>query len=284
MNQNTFRFPSFLTALQELGSRARHTLRDVATPPRFAAIRSQESLPVLIFRQDLLLRRRSDTLDSTQQELHAAALAAAAAQISGIIISPGETFSFWQAMGRPASRHRLPQDAVRACGPESIAQLIHWLAVHGPLVPVEQHCPEPLEDRCPNPGRQIPFGLAVQLQYPHRDYRFLNASDVAFQLVLRTDAHYLRGELRAAQLLPVRFRVYTRNEQFIRENACVYREGELLRDCLDSGSGAVLYSTVLSHYRARICYDPVNLPVKLRRNTEEPSSGTAPASPGGSGV
>ena len=68
-------------------------IRDMLQKTRFAKERTEESLPVVIYRHNSLIRRRLGNVNMQLQENKATNLALAVPHINGLIIRPGETFS-----------------------------------------------------------------------------------------------------------------------------------------------------------------------------------------------
>ncbi len=237
---------------------------------RFALEKAQERLPYLLCRHNSLIRRRLGDLDMALQENKAVNLALAAPQVTEVLIRPGETFSFWHLVGSPSARKGYQAGlTLRAGKPETcvggglcqMTNLIHWMVLHSPLTVVEQHAHQPA-DFFPDYGRQIPFGLGTSVSYRDWDYRFLNATDCTFQLLVWTDEYYLRGELRSDKRLPVRYRITAEGDKFVRENGAVYRRGQVYRTCLDGNTGAVLFRELLRDNHARVLYDTSNLQIQ----------------------
>ncbi len=65
----------------------------------------------------------------------------------------------------------------------------------------------------------------TSIVYNYLDYRFLNATERDFQLIIWTDDTYLRGELRSTKPLPMKYHIHAENERFVEENGVVYRPG-----------------------------------------------------------
>ena len=72
---------------------------------RIAKEESSEPLPVLVYKQASIIRRKLGNTDLSLQENKAVNLSLAAPKINGILIRPGETFSFWNLVGRDDARH-----------------------------------------------------------------------------------------------------------------------------------------------------------------------------------
>ena len=75
-------------------------LKDVFSRQRFAIEKSNEKMPVVIYSHKSLIRRVLGNVDLTLQENKAVNLSLSAPKVNGIIIRPGETFSFWHLVGK----------------------------------------------------------------------------------------------------------------------------------------------------------------------------------------
>lgn len=73
---------------------ALRTLRDGFSTERFPKLRMEAPLPALVCRHNSLIRRTLGRVDPVLQDNKAVNLALAAPKINGILIRPGETFSF----------------------------------------------------------------------------------------------------------------------------------------------------------------------------------------------
>lgn len=82
---------------------------------RFASTRQAEPLPALVKGHCSVIRRRLAGVDPRLQEGKARNLELAAAQVNGLIIAPGETFSFWRTIGN-ATRRRGYQEGLTISG------------------------------------------------------------------------------------------------------------------------------------------------------------------------
>lgn len=125
----------------------RRKLQDLARGP-FAKRQMAEPLPVLVYRHKSLIRRRLGQVDMQLQENKAVNLALAAPRVHGVVIAPGETFSFWRMVGRCTARKGYrPGMTIRngatgqgvGGGMCQFTNLIHWMALHSPLTVVEHH-------------------------------------------------------------------------------------------------------------------------------------------------
>ena len=84
--------------------RAARRLSDRARLPPFANTRSVDPLPVLITAHASPLRRRLRTTDPTLHEGKVSNLRLAVDAMDGIVLRPGEVFSYWHTVGAPSTQ------------------------------------------------------------------------------------------------------------------------------------------------------------------------------------
>lgn len=170
---------------------ALRTLRDGFSAERFPKLRLEAPLPALVCRHNSLIRRTLGRVDPVLQDNKAVNLALAAPKINGILIRPGETFSFWHLVGRPsaANGYRTGMVIANAQTGEAVgggmcqfSNLIHWMVLHAPLTITEQHHHDQF-DLFPDFGRQVPFGTGTSIFYNYLDYRFRNDTEQTYQLL-----------------------------------------------------------------------------------------------------
>ena len=154
-------------------------IMDTISKDKFAKAKDTENLPVLIYEHKSLIRRKLGNVDLVLQENKATNLSIAAPKVNGILIKPGETFSFWQLVGAPSERKGYQIGLVIEKGKPSkgtgggmcqFTNLIHWMVLHSPLDIVEYHHHDNL-DLFPDFGRQVPFGIGTSVFYNYGDYR-----------------------------------------------------------------------------------------------------------------
>lgn len=238
-------------------------VKDLLHKTTFASERTDTSLPVLVYSHNSLIRRRLGNVDMQLQENKATNLALAVKKIDGLIIHQGETFSVWKMIGRTTRRRGYKEGLTIAKGkPDKgiggglcqLSNLIHWMVLHSELTITEHHHHDAL-DLFPDFGRQIPFGTGTSISYNYIDYRIKNETENTYQLRLKVDGEYLRGELRARSMQSHTFHIHAKNEFFSRENGIVYRNGEVCRDTIDRQTGAIIESTLIRTNHARVMYE-----------------------------
>ena len=246
-------------------------LKDFIHKIRFAKERTNDNLPVVIYRHNSLIRRRLGNVNMQLQENKATNLALAVKNIDGLLIRPGETFSVWKQIGRTTERKGYKEGLVIAKGAPGqgiggglcqLSTLIHWMVLHSDLTIAEHHHHDAL-DLFPDYGRQIPFGTGTSISYNYIDYRVRNDTSNTYQLRLWVDGEYLRGELRAVDPQPHTFHIHAENEYFSREGDVIYRNGQVFRDTIDASTGNVIESQLIRTNHARVMYEcPPNIEIR----------------------
>lgn len=258
--------------ISALKGRTLRRLRDLTSRQHFAEKSEAAPLPVSIYRHSSLIRRRLGNVDMEFQENKAVNLSLAAPRLNGVLIRPGETFSFWHLVGNATARRGFKEGLTISGGGTTrgigggmcqMTNLIHWMVLHTPLTIVEHHHHDGL-DLFPDYNRQIPFGTGTSICYNYLDYRFYNGTDAVYQLLVYVDGEYLRGELRADRPQRYRYHIATEGEGFVRENGTVYRVGRVWRNTVDPVTGNCVEHALLRENHARVMYDTAGLPVAER--------------------
>lgn len=243
---------------------------DILSRQKFARERMSEPLPVCVIRHNSLIRRRLGNVDMELQENKAVNLALAAPLVSGVLIHPGETFSFWHLVGNPSAARGFREGLTIASGKTDrgvgggmcqFTNLIHWMVLHTPLTIVEHHHHDGV-DLFPDFNRQIPFGTGTSIYYNYLDYRVHNNTGFVYQFLVWVDGEYLRGELRSNAPQQYKYHIRAEGEGFVREGDAVYRVGKIWREAIDPATGNRVERTLLRENHARVLYDTSALEIR----------------------
>ncbi len=233
---------------------------------RFAGTGQAEALPHKVYRHQSKLRRlyTDDPQEALWQDNKVHNHALAIPHLDGVLIRPGQTFSFWRLVGRPSEargfREGMELHLGRARGGIGgglcqMSNLIHWLALHSPLQVTQRasHSFDPFPDQ----GRVIPYGTGAALFYNYIDLWLYNPTETTFQLRLWLTETLINGALRAEAALPHRYHIYEKNGRFTREGGTWFRHNEIWRDTVLKGeSPDRLASKRLYTNRVRVLYEP----------------------------
>lgn len=189
----------------------------------------------------------------------------AAARLDGLILRPGETFSYWKLIGKPSKRKGYKEGMVLFLGQIGsdiggglcqLSNLIFWMTLHTPLTVVERY--RHSHDVFPDSNRKQPFGSGATCAYPHRDLMIRNDTNQPYQLCIRVGETHLEGEWRAMHAPEYRYRIVEKDARmdqaawggYVRHNA-LYREvydlqGQLLEEqFLFDNDAIMMYSPLL---------------------------------------
>ncbi len=191
---------------------------------RYAQRRTAERLPFRYLKHTSKLIRKLGDSDLALQHNKVINLRLAVASIDGIVIAPGEHFSFCRLVGRPTRRRGYVEGMELSFGEArqgvgggicQLSNLIHWMAIHSPLVVTERanHSFDPF----PDDGRILPFGSGAAIFYNYIDLVLHNPTDRHFQLKLNVGEQQLEGELLCDRERAYRYHVFERGHRFVRE-------------------------------------------------------------------
>lgn len=244
-------------------------IKDFFSKDKFAKRKSIENLPIRVYKHTSLIRRKLGNVDFKLQENKAVNLSIATPKVNGIVINPGETFSFWRLVGEATEKKGYKTGLTIGRGTTSsgigggmcqFTNLIHWMILHTPLEIVEHHHHDNL-DLFPDFGRQVPFGTGTSVAYNYLDYRFKNNTNQPFQIIVYTTDEYLCGELRTTEPLKYSYHIKSEDEYFSREDDIVYRNNKIFRTIIDNESGEKVDKELLKVNHAKVMYDTDNLDI-----------------------
>ncbi|MDF2192757.1 VanW family protein [Paraflavitalea sp. CAU 1676] len=231
---------------------------------RYAKKKTTDKLPFRIKKHQSVLLKKLGESDRQLQINKVTNLQIAAKQIDGIIIRPGETFSFCKLVGLPTKSKgyllgmELSFGEARAGiggGICQISNLIHWLVIHSPLTVTERY--HHSFDPFPDDGRVLPFGSGATVFYNYRDYQFTNNTKHTFQINLWFSDKCLEGELRIDSELDYAYHVIERDHQFLKIDDQFFRKNEIWREkILKFKSGQVVETELITKNFARVTYTP----------------------------
>lgn len=232
--------------------------------------RESKPLQSLIYKHKSLIRRALGNVDMTLQENKAVNLSLAAPLVNGILIKPGEIFSFWRLVGNCTQKKGYLEGLVIKSGGSGrgiggglcqFTNLIHWMVLHSPLEIIEHHHHN--NDLFPDFGRQIPFGTGTSIMYNYLDYQFINNTNMTFQLITFTDGEYFCGELRCNEPLQYSYHIREEEHHFSRLANDYFRNNEIYRDTIDKITGNVIKQDLIIRNHSRVAYDKEYIPMEL---------------------
>jgi vancomycin resistance protein VanW len=246
--------------------RIKRRIKWIFDEKKYSQTRTYNKLDYRIKKHQSVLLKKLGVNNEQLQVNKVTNLKIAAERINGIIIKPGETFSFCKLVGLPTKRKgyllgmELTFGEARAGiggGICQISNLIHWLVIHSPLTVTERY--HHSFDPFPDDGRVLPFGSGATVFYNYRDYQFTNNTKHTFQINLWFSDKCLEGELRVDEELEYAYHVIEKEHQFLKLGNEFYRKNEIWRDkILKFQSGKVIETELITKNFARVTYTPDN--------------------------
>ena len=167
---------------------------------RFARVRRDVECEHLSAEHRTPLMRQLKDVDMWLQENKVRNLRLAVAKLDGVVLLPGETFSYWKCIGSPTRRKGyvegmlLKNGGVTAAvggGLCQLSNLIYWMTLHTPLTVTERH--RHGYDVFPDSNRTQPFGSGATCFYNYLDLMIRNDTPHPYRLVLRVGEQDLEG-------------------------------------------------------------------------------------------
>ncbi|MBS2937424.1 VanW family protein [Nocardioides sp. J2M5] len=243
--------------------RVRWTRDSLSGRVRFARTRAAVDLPVRLKQHGSLLLRELDPDRMHLQHNKVTNLRLAASRLDGLVVAPGETFSFNRVVGNCTRRKgyvdgmKLSNGSAEAGtggGICQLANLVHWMVLHSDLTVVERS--EHSFDPFPDQGRVLPWGVGCSIVYNYVDLVVRNDTDHPFQLRTWVGERYLHGQLRTDAWPAHSWKVEARDEQFLRREGRVFRRNQVWRRVIDRRTGAQVGDELVKTNCALVVYEP----------------------------
>ena len=240
----------------------RRNLKDLFSGQKIARERSGETLPVIVKSHSSILLRKLHGVDIRLQENKVTNIMLACSKINGLIIHPGEVFSFWKMIGNPTKKAGYKEGLVISKnnltkgyggGLCQLANMIHWLILNSPLTVTELH--HHSDALFPDDRRRVPFGTGTSVAFNSVDYRFKNTTDQDVQLLVWCEDGDLCGELRTTREFPNRYRLSEENHHFRKENGKFYRISQVYRTTIDRQTGKEIQIELILNNHSEVIYD-----------------------------
>ena len=239
---------------------------------KIAKTHQQEQLPVLISEYSCNLIKRAPGIDLTHQKNKAVNIELACNKINGIIIHPGEEFSFWQTVGKITKRKGYKEGRVIIAnkltagiggGLCNLSNAIHLLVLHSPLEVVEFH--HHSDALGPDEGKRVPFSAGTSVSYNNVDYKFKNTSSQDVQLCVWCKDEKLYAQLRCEEEFPFTFDIIEEDHHFKKENDKFYRNSKIYKRTFDRENGEILEKELVLDNHSKVMFDYELIPKELIR-------------------
>lgn len=257
-------------AISEQKEICRRHIQDFLGKEKFSSLRIRKKLPVVVSSQSSHLIKRGKGIDPTLQINKAVNIRLACKQINGMIIRPGETFSFWHTVGKTTKRKGYRDGRVIIAnklipgiggGLCNLSNTLHRLILHSPLEVTEFHSHS--DALAPDEGERVPFSSGTSVSYNYIDYRFRNNTDQDVQLLMWCDKDNLYGELRTLKEFPQRYELSEEGHCFRMEEGKYYRVSKIYKNIIDRSTGEKIGKELVLDNHSEVMYDYDLIPEEL---------------------
>ena len=228
------------------------------------ARRKDARLPYTCFAHETPLLRRLKDVDMILQHNKVINLKIAVPKVSGIVLYPGETFSYWRLIGKPTRRKGYVKGMILQNGGFTagtggglcqLSNLIYWMTVHTPLTVIERH--RHGYDVFPDSNRTQPFGSGATCFYNYGDLMIRNDTQSAFQLTVEVTDTHLKGMWLSDTLPEYGYVVYEKEHMIRSETGGGYSRHNLLYRHKLRLDGTVADDEFVVENHARMMYSPL---------------------------
>ncbi len=238
-------------------------LIDFKQKRKFAKTFRQENLEYLWKGDIKIIMRKLHGVDMELQKNKATNLRLASSKVDGIVINPGEEFSFWNLVGNATKEKGYLEGLVISSGNLKkgiggglcqLANMIHWLVLHTPLTVTELH--HHSDALFPDDRRRVPFGTGTSISYKTLDYRFKNTTDNPIQIRVWLDDEFLYGEIRSTVPLEQKYEIVEENSHFAKdENGVFYRNSQVYKLIMNKDTDEIIHKELILNNHSKVMYD-----------------------------
>lgn len=231
---------------------------------KYASQFEAEKLPFRVKKHQSKLLKQLGKVDMQLQYNKVDNLKIVVEKINGLVIAPGETFSFFKTVGRPTKSKGYKMGMELSFGKPrtgiggGICQstnLLHWLALHSPLEITERH--HHSIDPFPDVGRVLPWASGAAVFYNYLDFQLTNKTNWTFQINLWLTEKLLEGEIRVSEELDFAYHVFEQGHKFLEKDGQFFRSNEIWRKKIAKfRSGELIEQELVSKNYGKVVYRP----------------------------
>lgn len=245
-------------------------IRNLFSKEKFAKKKSLEKLPNIVFRFHSNMIKRAEGVDLTSQLNKAENIKIASSKINGVIVHPGETFSFWELVGKISKRRGYLEGRVimknklvmgTGGGICNLANTINRVILHSPMTVTEFH--KHSDALAPDEGPRVPLEAGTSVSYNYIDYRFRNDTDQDVQFLIWCEGEELFCELRSEREFPNRYELIEEGHHFQKEGEKYFRISKIYRSVTSKETGEQVGKELVWDNHSEVMFDYSLIPTEL---------------------
>ncbi len=228
---------------------------------RYAKTVNEKQFPYMLFETSSALYNSDTGFDMIYQENKVFNLKLAAKKLNGLLIKPGETFSFWQAV-RYANKHVPYKDGLTVIngklttapggGMCQMSNLLFWVFLHSPLTIVERHTHKLRE--FPSLRKDEPEGVDATVSEGWLDLKVKNKTDVTLQLDIGFDEENILGSLYAEREMACMYKIEGKDMSYFRKDGSIFEKISIYRRQITPDTHEILSESLLYENLCEIGY------------------------------
>lgn len=231
---------------------------------RLATEHLTEALPYKAASHATPLLRSLRNVDMQLQYNKITNLRLAVAKLDGLVIRPGETFSYWRSIGKPTRRKGYLEGMILQSGTFrsgtggglcQLSNLVYWMTLHTPLTVTERH--RHSYDVFPDEQRTQPFGSGATCAYNYLDLQLRNDTGHAYQLKLHLDETHLHGQWRCEGSQLYTYEIYEDGHRISLEPWGGYVRSNAIRRRVITPAGELAADEAVTENHALMMYSPL---------------------------
>lgn len=231
---------------------------------KYAKTKSNELLKYKYYNHQTPLYRKLKDVDMWLQENKIINLKIAVKCLNKIVIFPGETFSYWQLIGKPTKGKGYVDGMFLNHGKYitgiggglcQLSNLIYYMTLHTPLKVVERY--RHSYDVFPDSNRTQPFGSGATCVYNYRDLQIYNDTQVPFQLYLEVTDEFLKGQWVSTHEPIYKYEVYEKEHKITHEVWGGYVRHNVINRKVYDFIGNVIDDEFITENHALMMYEPL---------------------------
>lgn len=231
----------------------------------FAQTINKEKLSTQIFVHKSKLLRELKGVDMWMQYNKIKNLKIAIQKLNGLIIKPGEVFSYWRQIGKVTKKKGYVNGMILKNGKVvaglggglcQLSNLIYWMTLHTSLIVVERW--RHGYDVFPDVNRKQPFGSGATCAYPNIDLQIKNNTEQKFQLFFKLTETHLIGQYLSDKPCEFKYKIFEKKHEIKQEWYGDYiRSNIIFREILNADTEEKIDEEFVTANYARMMYNPL---------------------------
>jgi len=261
-NKNFCDINPFCYAISSHKEILKRHIKDLFSKEKFAKTIKKDKLPNIVSSYSSNIIKRGKGIDITLQENKGVNIEIASSKINGMVIHPGEIFSFWKTVGHATKRKGykdgrvISKDGLKpgtGGGLCNLGNTINLLVLHSPLEIIELH--KHSDALAPDEGERKPFSSGTSVSYNYVDYRFKNNTNQDVQIFVWCEDGKLYGELRSEKEFSCNYELIEEGHHFKKEGDKYYRVSKIYRQVTEKNTGTVQEKELIWDNHSMVMFD-----------------------------